>query len=103
MSESSENEQKTADLERLRNTIPLNSLSDSNLASLIETSKIESLGKGKVIFKEGSSDTFSIYLLEGAVELLPKDKGPKRVITAGTDEASYALAQLRPRQYTGKT
>ncbi len=103
MSESSENEQKAADLERLRNTIPLNSLSDSNLVSLIEGSKIENLGKGKVIFKEGSSDTLSIYLLEGAVELVSKATGAKRSITANTDEASYALAQLRPRQYTGKT
>lgn len=103
MSESEQIDQKAADLERLRNTIPLNSLSDSNLAALVKDSLIETVGKGKVIFKEGSSDTLSIYLLEGTVELIPKDKGATRVIKAGTDEASYALAQLRPRQYTGKT
>lgn len=103
MSESEEKDQKTEDLERLRNTIPLNSLSDSNLASLVENSKIESLGKGKVIFKEGSNDTYSIYVLEGAVDLESKSTGARRTITAETDEAHYALAQLRPRQYTGKT
>ncbi len=103
MSDTEENDQYTIDLERLRNTIPLNSLSDTNLATLIEDSKIGTLPKGKVIFKEGSSDTLSVYLLEGEVELASKDLGTKRVITADTDEATYALAQLRPRQYTGKT
>lgn len=103
MSDSEEKDQKAVDLERLRNSIPLNSLSDNNLASLAQDSKIVSLGKGKVVFKEGDSDTLSIYILEGAIELDSKATGAKRTISADSDEASYALAQLRPRQYTGKT
>lgn len=62
---------------------------------------IETLKKRDVLFKAGDVDDSAVYLLDGHVELAPAD-GDKKIILAEDSEASYALAQLKPRQYTGK-
>ncbi|MEK7716245.1 MAG: cyclic nucleotide-binding domain-containing protein, partial [Pseudomonadota bacterium] len=46
-------------------------------------------------------DSLSIYLLSGEVDLTSTSTNLSLHVTAGSDEARYALAQLKPRQYTG--
>lgn len=87
-------------LNLLKSRIPLNSLSEQNLRSLAEKAQVQELPKGSVIFEHGDSDQRSIYLLAGEIELAAKD-GSARTVVASNDEARYALAQLRPRQYSG--
>ena len=90
-------------LDLLKSRIPVNSLGPINLEELGSDLSLTKYKKGKVIFKAGDKDDDVIYLLEGQMELEPADGGSKRVIDATDDEARYALAQLKPRQYTGKT
>ncbi|GMR17891.1 MAG: hypothetical protein BMS9Abin33_0286 [Gammaproteobacteria bacterium] len=90
-------------LDLLKTRIPVNSLSPKNLETLDSELSVTKFKKGKVIFKAGDTDDDVIYLLEGQMELKPADSGSTRVVDADDDEAKYALAQLKPRQYTGKT
>jgi len=90
-------------LDLLKTRIPVNSLSPKNLETLASELSVTKFKKGKVIFKAGDKDDDVIYLLEGQIQLKPADGGSTRVIDADDDEAKYALAQLKPRQYTGKT
>ena len=85
----------------LKLLIPINSLTPENFRELAASTSIERLPAGNLIFKEGDRDNQSIYLLSGEVELSSENTDAGRVIAASSDEARYALAQLKPRQYTG--
>ena len=82
--------------------VPVNSLSEQHLKALFAESQIERHTKGEVLFEEGDNDADTIYLLEGMVELISRNNKTERNIEVGTDASRYALAQLKPRQYTGK-
>jgi len=86
---------------QLRHIIPLNSLSEDNLAELARRTQIEDAGAGQTVFWEGETDSNSFYLLSGSILLKSKELGSERLVDAGTDAARYALAQLKPRQYSG--
>lgn len=88
------------DNEVLKKLIPINSLMSENFKELADKTRIENLSQGSKLFKQGDNDNQSVYLLSGEVFLTSED-GKSRMIVAGTDEARYALAQLKPRQYTG--
>jgi len=87
--------------DQLRHFVPLNSLSEENLAELASGAEGESMPAGQTVFREGQTDRDSIFLLSGSILLKSKELGSERVVDAGTDPARYALAQLKPRQYTG--
>ena len=89
-----------ADIDLLKALIPINSLRPENLQQLLARTKIEKLPSKQTAFKIGDSDPEMVFLLEGEMNLAPK-QGDGRVIVGGTPEARYALAQLKPRQYTG--
>lgn len=91
------------DIAPLKKFIPLNALSNESLQSLADQTQLETLAKGSQLFKLGDQDTHSIYLLSGEVSLLSSNSHLNHSITAGSDDARYALAQLKPRQYTGVT
>ena len=82
--------------------VPVNSLSEQHLKALFAESQIERHGKGEVLFGEGDNDADAIYLLEGMIGLVSRNNKTERSIESGTDASRYALAQLKPRQYTGK-
>ena len=88
------------ELERLQTSVPINSLTTANFEELAAKTPIERLAPGQVLFKQGDVDNQAIYLLAGEVEMSTTGSGIKREIGAGTDQARYALAQLKPRQYT---
>lgn len=85
----------------LKILIPINSLTPENFRELADASVIENLSAGSQLFKQGDRDNHSIFLLSGEVTLSSADMAISRDVSAGTDEARYALAQLKPRQYTG--
>jgi CRP-like cAMP-binding protein len=84
----------------LKNLVPLHELGEGNLKRLAKRLQIEELPSGTVLCKEGERNDYAIYLLEGGVELSSHATTMKRVVLGGTEEASYALANSLPRQFT---
>jgi CRP-like cAMP-binding protein len=87
--------------EILKTLVPLNALSPANLADLAARTSIDKIPAGQTIFNLGDTDTAALYLLAGSVTLKSETSSVERVIASGSDEARYALAQLKPRQYHG--
>jgi len=85
----------------LKTLVPINSLTPENFRELASQAVIERLPAGSQLFKQGDHDSLSIYLLSGEVDLSSTNTNLSLHVAAGTDEARYALAQLKPRQYTG--
>ena len=85
----------------LKTLIPINSLTPENFSELATKTIVENLSAGSQLFKQGDRDNHSVFLLSGEVTLSSSDVALSRNVIAGTDEARYALAQLKPRQYTG--
>ena len=54
---------------RMRQLIPLNSLSPERLATLLGSAEIIDLPPGAAVFTAGEANPFCWYLLGGAVEL----------------------------------
>lgn len=91
-----------SDLDVLKTLIPISSLAPDNFRELVAQTRILTLPAGEVLFRHGDQDGDTLYLLAGEVALVTGgDDSEDRVIVAGTDKARYALAQLKPRQYTG--
>lgn len=91
------------DPKSLAQLVPINGLSDDRLRQLLSKAAVEDLPAGRELFSEGATDSESFYVLSGEVALTSGKTGAKRVIVGGSDEARYALANLKPRQYAGKT
>ncbi len=91
------------DLTILQTLVPINALAPANFQELAAAAVITTAAKGEVLFKHGANDNDTIYLLEGEVELIPAGSSQGRTLVGGSEEARYPLAQLKPRQYTGKT
>lgn len=89
------------DTDILKTLVPINSLTSENFKELAAKAVIERLPAGSQLFKQGDHDSLSIYLLSGEVDLSSANTHLSLHVAAGTDEARYALAQLKPRQYTG--
>ena len=85
----------------LKNLVPLNALTPYNLELLAEQTEVETLPKGTQLFAQDDVDDYSIYLLSGEVVLSTNAPPRERHIVGGTQLASNALAQLKPRQFTG--
>ena len=84
---------------RLSALVPLHTLPDEALAELLETVSFESVGRGKMLFKEGDTDHEHVYLLEGTVVLLSKDVIVD-TIQAGSGTARFPLAHQLPRKHS---
>ena len=86
--------------ETLKNFTPLHGLSDEHLVRLTKRVKVEDIAKGTELCHEGGTDSDSIYLLEGGVELHSQSSSMKRVLQAGTPDAYFPLGPGLPRPYT---
>jgi len=91
------------DTQKISQLVPLDGLSGERLQKLLTEAKLDEVKSGKEIFKEGDQDAFTFFLLDGEIELSSKKSGARRSVRGGTDEAKYALSNLKPRQYSGKT
>ncbi|MES9962935.1 MAG: cyclic nucleotide-binding domain-containing protein [Candidatus Sedimenticola sp. 20ELBAFRAG] len=86
------------DLNKFRTLIPINSLYEDNLLHLAKETSVERHLAGEILFDIGDEGPDSLFLISGEVlETTVENKQKK--ITADSDEAHYALANLRPRQY----
>ncbi len=91
------------DLKLLATLVPVNALSAEHLRKLADKAVIEDLPSGHVLFEEGSTDSDAFYVLAGDVALSSKKGAASRTVSGASEEAKYPLANLKPRQYTGKT
>jgi CRP-like cAMP-binding protein len=91
------------DLKRLATLVPVNALSAEHLRKLADKAVVEDFPAGHVLFQEGSTDSQAFYVLTGDVDLSSSKTGVNRAVSGGSEEAKYPLANLKPRQYTGKT
>lgn len=91
------------DPQQLSQLVPIDSLGEDRLRQLVAEAVVEELKPKTEIFKEGDQDGETVYVLDGEVELSSKKTGASRVVRGGAEEARYALSNLKPRQFTGKT
>ncbi len=85
----------------IRNLEPLNSLPDEMQRQIVNQSQVIPCKSGHIVFQQGDNDDFVFYLLEGVLQL-ECDGQIMKTVKAGSEEAKYRLAQLRPRQMTAK-
>lgn len=94
-----ENKQKYSD--KIRQLIPINELSQDLQNQIILKGELIEIKKKDLVFNQGDRDNFSYYLLEGEIEL-EANKQVHNSIAGTTDRARYPMAQLQPRQFSGK-
>lgn len=92
-----------ADLRLLAALVPVNALSAEHLRKLADKAAIEDFPSGHVLFQEGSTDNEAFYVLAGDVVLSSEKNDASRTVSGASEEARYPLANLKPRQYAGKT
>lgn len=85
----------------LRNLVPLNTLSDEQLGTLLGRIVVEKAKKGAYLFREGDSDHHNVYLLSGTVALLSGQK-EMDLVSSGTQTARFALAHQLPRKHSAR-
>lgn len=88
------------EIERFREFLPIGELTSTGFDKLVEIAQVSIVPQGHQLFEAGESDTLSIFLLQGQVEL--QGSGGRVVVNPGTDTARYALANLKPRRFTGR-
>ena len=83
----------------LKKFSPFDTLKEKNLRALALKTQVQSLGRGRQLFKQGDKDSKSYFLVSGSVELHVNER-LAGVIKAGTPEARTALTPITPREYT---
>jgi HD-like signal output (HDOD) protein len=82
----------------LKNFDPIRSLDEAQLEELAQHARMEHVKRGAVLMERGTRDNWTVYLLEGQLELQAAD-GAVVVIEGGTAKARNPIARLQPRQY----
>nr|MDJ0871798.1 cyclic nucleotide-binding domain-containing protein [Gammaproteobacteria bacterium] len=93
---------KNENLQQLMSTlVPISRLAPQYLRELLKQAELVEVSKGKFLFKQGDKDSYTFYLIEGELDMY-HDGHVSKHLTAGTEAARYALAQLQPRQLSAK-
>lgn len=85
----------------LKNFSPLDGLKRENLASLARKTRMREMPTDGLLFRRGEDDRHSYFLVRGEVELHDAS-GLVAVVSAGSREARFALAEGRPRRFTAR-
>ena len=85
---------------KIRTLIPINELAADLQDQIIKEASLMMVRRKGAVFKQGTRDKYSFYLLDGEIELLA-NKVVHNTIVSGTDQARYPMAQLQPRQFSG--
>ena len=56
------------DIKKLKNLVPLDSLSEEKLREVSQKSTIQKISAGRTLFKTGDRDKWTVFLLEGELE-----------------------------------
>lgn len=87
----------THETQELRRLIPLNTLPQNRFEQLCSELRLESAGKGSILFRQGDATTEFVYLLSGTVSL--QAGGVEMdAVTGGSDVSRFALAHQNPRK-----
>ncbi len=81
--------------------VPLTSLAPASRAQVLDQAEVLRYRRGDILFKEGDRDAYSIYLLEGRLELRSGGQVVQR-LTGGSAAAAHPIAQLQPRKMTAR-
>ncbi len=81
--------------------MPLRQLSPGSQAQILNAAEILRFPPDAFVFREGDSDPWSFYLLEGALELVSDGQTIRRLSGGGAD-AVHPLAQLQPRKMSAR-
>jgi len=88
----------------LRMLVPISALSDEKFAELLDSTHVEEIAAGELLFNESDIDPRAIYLLAGKVVMM-SGKSLADTLVGGTESSRYPLAHHIPRQLsaTAKT
>jgi len=86
------------DLNKFRTLIPISSLYEDSLLYLAQQTQIEHLQRHDRLFEIGDEDADSVFLISGAVRETSSTMHESE-IRAGSEDALYALANFKPRQF----
>lgn len=90
---------ESIDKSLLQTFVPVNALSGDHLDRLLEQQEVVHYRAGEMLFQRGESDSNTIYLLKGDVELEQED-GSSQLINAGGVESWHPLDAVQPRRST---
>jgi HD-like signal output (HDOD) protein len=90
--------QNFPDLKTLRRLRPLQQFTDEQLQSLANQLSVQTAKKKQVLIELGSSEEFSLYVLQGNVNLTARD-GAVKSLTFGEQDELNPIAQLRPSMF----
>ncbi len=79
--------------------LPFQHLGQDDLSLLQQKSLLQTAKKGATLFKAGSSDDWTYFLVQGEIQL-QDTSGNTVLIQAGSEPANSALSNLQPRRYS---
>ncbi|MBX9607099.1 MAG: cyclic nucleotide-binding domain-containing protein, partial [Gammaproteobacteria bacterium] len=85
----------------IESLVPLAALSDASRAQVLGQAEVLRYRRGDILFREGDQDPYTLYLLEGRLELLAAGQTVQR-LAGGSPAAAHALAQLQPRKMSAR-
>jgi len=80
---------------------PLDTLSIDKVQEVIEKGAVQKIPAGRMLFKAGDKDKWTVYLLSGTIQL-KNSSGKKQLIEADSEEAKNAIANAIPRPSSAK-
>ncbi|MCK5639138.1 MAG: cyclic nucleotide-binding domain-containing protein [Gammaproteobacteria bacterium] len=83
----------------LKQLVPISQLTADNILDLMNNTYVETLLRGKVLFKKGDRDDRTYYLLAGKLEL-DDGNGNTKMIQERTRPARFPIDHHLPRQVT---
>lgn len=89
----------TGESSRLRSLIPLESLGEEGFERVVSSMTLRRVEAGTVLFRLGKRNDYSLYLLDGTVELQAFDVSNR--VNAGSERALRPLVDARPNEFTG--
>ena len=81
--------------------VPMAALAPASRNEVLNHAEVLRYRRGDILFKEGDRDPYTVYLLEGRVELRSGGHVVQR-LSGGSSAACHALAQLQPRKMTAR-
>jgi len=90
---------KSVDINLIRKLVPFDSIALKKVEEVLEKSALQKVPAGRMLFKEGDRDKWTVYLLSGEVEL-SSSIGHKEILKPGTANALKPLAKGIPRSVT---
>ena len=93
--------EKHVNVSLLKKLSPLDGLKPENLNALANKTKLQELGGGKSLFKEGDDRKLNFYVIDGDLELRSGDE-VVTVISGGSPESMNPIAQSIPRKVSAR-